>query len=301
MKKKIIDRKSQFLTHLATGLKAWYSAVSEASEIEIQIAYYNESCIIISSNKNETAEYMYDEFVKVQAANFLKYLKGTAVSAVKKATKSEAVEARRIERQSTKLARELIKKRDVGLPLLADLEKEGKDICVRFDASEAIGESFAGFLNRTGGMADKFVALVTASGVDAHAEQKILVAMCKAAANVVRTVPVVVAGTFRPCRGCYESLSVVKKYAFPNLQFGVRPGHFWRTTTREHLAIINLRVSGGLLTQAQIETDFDENGLLLGLTDTTHRPNLRTRSKKEVQDLHYATDSESEDEGGDEL
>lgn len=299
VKKKVADRKSQFLTHLATALKAWIAEVSSGTEIEIQIAIYNESCVIISSNKNETATFMYSEFVKEQASKFLTYLKGVARLAVKRAVRSTADDSGRIERHSTKLAHELVSKRDVGLPMLDELEGEGKDICVSFDASADIGESFANFLNRSGEMAGKFVAVVTASGVEAHAEQKIMLALCKAALHLDRTAPLVVAGTFRPCRGCYESLSVVRKYAFPNLQFGVRPGHFWRTTTQQHLQIVDILRNGGFISPSQIANDFDVHGRLVGLTDTTHRPVIRTRRHTDEDALHYATDSDSEADSDD--
>jgi hypothetical protein len=297
-KKKVEDRKSQFLTHLATTIKAWYSEVSNTSEIEIQIAIYDDERVIISSNKNETAEFMYGEFVKVQAANFLKYLKGVAMIAGKAAEKSTKDDSARRLRHAGKLTKEVVEKRDVGLPMLQQLEREGKDLCVHFDSADAIGDSFAAFLKGTGEMANKRVAVVTSSGGGAHAEQKILVALCKAALNIDRTKTIVVAGTFRPCRGCFESLSVVQKYAFENLQFGVRPGHFWQTTTKEHLEIIRLLKEAGLISPKQLDEDFDENTRLKGLTDTSHRPMLRLREEMEVEALHYATDSDSEDEGG---
>jgi hypothetical protein len=298
VKKKIIDRKSQFLTHLGTGMKEWYSIVSKASEIELQIAVYNDKCIIIGSNKNDTATWMYNKFVEAQAGNFLTLLTIAAEEAAKRAVRSQALEARRVQRHAGKLAKELVQKRDVGLPLLKDLEKEGKDICVTFDASKDIGAAFAKFLNRTDPMDKKHVALVTASEVDAHAEQKILVALCKAALvdRSVCTAPIIVAGTFRPCRGCFESLSLVQKYCFQQLQFGSRPGHYWQTTAKAHLDIFNLLVEGKFITDTQCEDDFNDDGLLIGLTNTTHRPKLRTRDKGEIEGLHYATESESEGE-----
>lgn len=298
--KVIFDRKSQFLTHLATGLKAWYSIASSGSEIEIQIALYNESCVIISSNKNETAQFMYDEFVKEKALDFLKNLHGVALMAAEKAAKSRAVESFRIERQTRKLASELMRDRETGLPLLEELKREGKNICVQFDASGDIGEAFADFLNRSNGMENKYIAMITASGAEAHAEQKILFAMCKAAKHVPdKTVSVVFCGTFRPCRGCYESLSVVRKYLFGNIQFGVRPGHFWGTTAKSHIEIIRRLMDDNVISQSQFQTDFDEDGRLRGLTDVTHRPSLRTRDEDEVEGLHFATDSESDYSDGD--
>src|SRR5690606_36411292 len=267
VKKKVTDRKSQFLTHLATTIKAWYAQVSKTSEVEIQIAIYNDERIIIGSNKNPTAEFMYGKFVEAEAKNFIKLLKGMAYTAGVGALKSQADDAGRRLRHAGKLTKEVVNKRNVGLPLLQELEREGKELCVQFDASQPIGDTFAAFINGTGAMASKRVAIVTMSGANAHAEQKILVALCKAVKSIDRTKPIVFAGTFRPCRGCFESLSAVQKYAFENLQFGVRPGHFWQTTTKEHLTIITLLRDAGLISAKQLEEDSDEHRPLKGLTD----------------------------------
>jgi hypothetical protein len=291
-KRKVTDRKSQFLTHLATALKAWYAQVSQTSEIEIQIAIYNDEYILIASNKNETATLLYEEFVKAAAKNFLKELKTVARTAVSRAISSKATEARRVERHATKLQLELKGERVVGFEVLSDLEHEGRSFCTTFDVSEDIGGTFASFLN--GQVAGKQVAVLTSTAIEMHAEQKILLALCKAAKQLDTSSEVVVAGTFRPCRGCYESLNVVQKYCFQNLQFGVRPGHFWRTTTRAHVEILNKLLEDGYINPYQRANDFDRNGRLIGLTNTSHRPVIRNRDDEEVDDLHYGSDSESE-------
>lgn len=292
------ERKSQFLTHLATVLKKWYQETHEKPEIELQIAICNSKCFIISSNANETANNMYNLWVAKAATTFHANLEKAAVTAVGQATKSKAVESQRIRRHSMKLAKELAGERGMGGPLIEELKAEGKTICVRFDANDpSVGDSFTKFLKQTEDMAGKFVAVVIDSGGIAHAEQKILAALMRAAGHdhSVRTLPVVVAGTFRPCRGCFESLSIVQKYCFENLRFGSRPGHFWMTTATEHMKIFELLKTGGFLTPEQIKSDFDEDGLLIGLTDTSHRPELRLKDKKEVS-IHYTTESDT-DEG----
>lgn len=287
----IAERKSQFLTHLATALKAWYKNVSDGSEIEIQIAIFNDNRMLIASNKNETAEYLYTEVVKSSAGKFLQYLKTVATVATKAALKSTATESLRVERHSAKAIKEITGSRKVGLPHLHELEEEGSKICVKFDASADIGTTFASFLNGT--MPDKHVAILT-SETPMHAEQKMLLALCKASGALTRTESVIVAGTFRPCRGCYESLSVVKRYGFQNLQFGVRPGHYWGTTGRAHVEIVNLMRAKGLISDSQWQSDFDDNGLLIGLTNTSHRPELRMRGGGNQEDLHYGSDSDSD-------
>jgi hypothetical protein len=289
----IAERKSQFMTHLATALKAWYKNVSNGSEIEIQIAVFNDNRMLIASNKNETAEYLYAEAVKSSAGTFLEYLKQAATLAARAALNSKATESARVERHSAKAIKEIVGKRDVGLPNLHELEEEGKKICVKFDASDDIGTTFATFLNGT--MADKHVAILT-SGSTMHAEQKMLLALCKASNALTRSESIIVAGTFRPCRGCYESLSVVQRYCFQNLQFGVRPGHYWDTTTRTHVEIVNLLRARNLISDSQWQSEFDNNGLLIGLTNTSHRPVLRVRGGGDQEDLHYASESDSEDD-----
>lgn len=297
LKRAMTDRPTQFLTHLATALKAWYSEISSKSEIEIQVAIFDDDRMIIGSNKNETAQLIYDEIVKTEASRFFKTV---ALEALNRAARSKAADARRIDRHSAKLGRALAGERDDDIPLLEDLEQEGKDICVQFDASDDVGASFADFLNGTGAMKGKYVAIMTSS-VNMHAEQKILLAMCKATSKVDRNASVLISGTFRPCRGCYESLTVVQKYGYPNLQFGARPGHAWTTTSKAHVQMLELLQHAGLLTPSQIESDFDEDGLLIGLTNTSYRPVLRTWDDDETDDLHYGTESESEEEWDDDL
>jgi hypothetical protein len=292
----IAERKSQFLTHLATALKAWYKNVSDGSEIEIQIALFNDSRVLIASNKNETAEYLYDQVVKSSAGKFLEYLKNAATIATKAALKSKASDSARVERHSAKAIKEIVGTRTVGLPHLSELQEEGKKICVKFDASDDIGTSFASFLN--GGMADKHVAILS-SDTPMHAEQKMLLALCKASSALTRSEPIIVAGTFRPCRGCFESLSVVQRYGFQKLQFGVRPGHYWDTTTRAHVEIVGLLRTKGLISESQWQSDFDKDGLLIGLTNTSHRPVLRVRGGGDEDDLHYASESDSDDDDSD--
>ena len=131
-----------------------------------------------------------------------------------------------------------------------------------------------------------------------HAEQKILLGLCKAAHQVDRSSNVIVAGTFRPCRGCFESLSVVQRN---NLQFGSRPGHYWRTNNKAHAEILEALQDGGYISPQQFQMDFDGNGLLVGLTDTSHRPSLRMRGDDDdVNALHFASDSESDDSSSEE-
>jgi hypothetical protein len=289
-KKAISDRKSQFITHLASALKVWFSSLPKCSEIEIQLAIYDNRCLLIASNDNATAERIYKEVVAEAAKDFLVFLKGVAETAATRALKSKADESFRHERHARKLVREMTGARKVGLPFIDDLEAEGKDICVSFDVSGDIGD-FTNFLN--GDPDGRFVALLTSS-TDMHAEQKILLGLCKAAQQLNRASNVIVAGTFRPCRGCFESLSVVQRYCFNNLQFGSRPGHYWRTTNQAHVEILKSLQNGGYISPQQAQTDFDENGLLRGLTDTSHRPSLRMRDDTEVDALHYATDSDSD-------
>lgn len=293
-KKKVTDRRTQFLTHLATAMKAWYSEVCGGSEVEIQIATFGDHCMLIASNKEETAAEAYRRFVAEEAQTFAKTLRGMVGSATERASRSSAHDAYRIERHAGKLAKELDGTRDVGMPVLSDLEAEGAEVCLELDVSTATGAEIAAFLK--GELAGKHVAVLKASATEMHAEQKILLALCKAAPHLVRTTPVTVSGTFRPCRGCFESLSVVRKYDFENLQFGVRPGHHWRTTTDAHAEILKELINGGYVSPAQRRDDFDANGLLIGLSNTSHRPKLRLRSKQEVDELHYGTDSDSEGE-----
>jgi hypothetical protein len=292
-KKAISNRKSQFITHLASALKAWFGSLGQGSEIEMQLAIYDNRCLLIASNDNATAERIYDEVVAEAASDFLKFLKNVARAAATRAVKSTADESFRNERHARKLVKELTGTRDVGLPLIDDLKAEGEEICASFDVIDDMDE-FTQFLN--GDPDARFVAILTSS-TEMHAEQKILLGLCLSARQVNRSSNVIVAGTFRPCRGCFESLSVVQRYCFNNLQFGSRPGHYWRTTNKAHVEILKSLLDGGYISPQQSQTDFDGNGLLIGLTDTSHRPSLRMRNDADdVEALHWASDSDSDDE-----
>lgn len=293
-KKKVTDRRTQFLTHLATSMKAWYAEVCHSSEVEIQIATFGDDCMLIASNDDATAKQAYKRFVANEAGSFIGTLQGMGAAAVKRASRSVANDAFRTARHGGKLAKELGGEREGAMPKLLELEAEGAAVCIELDVSTATGEEIANFLK--GKVDGKFVALVTASATDMHAEQKILLGLSKAAPYVERTTAVTCAGTFRPCRGCFESLSVVRRYGFQNLQFGVRPGHHWKTTTDAHAEILKTLIAGGFVSPAQRRDDFDANGLLIGLSKTSHRPKLRLRSRAEVDELHYATDSDSDEE-----
>lgn len=286
----IAERESQFLRHLATSLKEWYRQVSDASEIEIQIALIDEQRMLIASNKNETAEFLYQQEVHKSARSFLKQMKHAATVANQAALKSKALASERVARHSAKAVKEITGGRKLGLSL-QHFEAEGRKICVMFDACDDIDAPFAEFVNGT--TPDKYVAILTSS-VAMHAEQKMLLALCKASNALQRSVPIIVSGTFRPCRGCYESLVVVQRYCLPNLQFGVRPGHYWKTTERGHAEITNLLIERGVISEAQAQSDFDKDGVLIGLTDTSYRADLRLRDGGSGEALHYGTDSDSD-------
>ena len=57
------ERRSQFLTHMATVLKGYYDSLPKRSEVEIQSALIDGGLFIISSNKDATAESFYDSLV----------------------------------------------------------------------------------------------------------------------------------------------------------------------------------------------------------------------------------------------
>lgn len=290
-KKRVTDRASQFLTHLATAVKAWVVTLNGNSEIEVQIAVFNDEYLIISSNKNQTAMDAYEAFVRNEAGSFLKSLNVTAYLAVRRAAKSLATDSYRTARHAHKLIKELGGERTVGVPFIQDLVQEGRDVCVTFDVcSNDIGTQFANFCN--GQMGAKRVAILTSSSMEMHAEQKILLALCHAANDIPRAVPVIFAGTFRPCRGCFESLSVVQMFCFPELKFGERPGHFWQTTTKAHVEILKILRAKGYLREEH-RSLFDSNGLLKGLVTTAYRPLIRDRQGHEHAGLHYMSESDS--------
>jgi hypothetical protein len=295
------DRPSQFITHLNSTLKEWFRSLEEGSKTEIQAAIYDSRCLLIASNKDATVERIYGEVVKKAVDTFLK---DAASTAAERARKSNAKAAFRTERHALKLGQELTGKRPVGLPLIDKLKAEGGEICASFDVTRGFDHHIDDFAKILNGRDDRrSVVFLTSSGKEMHAEQKILLGLSKAAAprkvddpssEIDRSSDVTVAGTFRPCRGCFESLSVVQHCCFNNLQFGSRPGHYWRTTEKGHVEILESLKAGGYLTEQQFQEDFDKNGLLIGLTNTTNRPSLLQPDGSEIKAFNYATDSDSD-------
>ena len=300
------ERDVQFLTHLATTVKEWYKSLPKCSEIEVQIALVNRSYFFISSNKNGTAEDLWDELLTFSAQKFgARQAKGSKTPAnisdgfvgmsrtvTDRMARSDAQDAERHRRHAAKLAAALEGNRTYDLPTIH--KQEGEAACLKINASEDVGETVRKFV--TGQLGTKQFAIVTADTA-MHAEQKILMALCKGCMDMGKQLDVIFAGTFRPCRGCYESLNMVQRYMLPNLHFGSRPGHFWQSTTCSHLMIRDLLDKAGRITPHQKANDFDKDGLLKGLTDTSYRPNLRTSDDDEYfEGLHYATDSDSDDD-----
>ena len=292
------QRVQQFLSHFATSLKAYYDSLPGKSEIEIQVAILGDAHWLISSNKDSTTEHFYDSLVDQSVTSVVDVLGIYAGLARGKAKTSTANDSFRIRRHSTKLRKELTLKRHVsGSNILnsaiSQLKAKGEDLCVKLDAWHSDANTIKDFCT---GASGKKVALVTHTSYAAHAEQKILVALIRA--GVHADTLVTFGGTFRPCRGCFESLSIVKKYYLKNLVFGSNPGHFWHTTDRCHIAILKLLRDHGKITEEQLRTDFDQFGVLKGLTTTSYRPTLRTNFLDgTIDDLHYASESDSDDSG----
>jgi hypothetical protein len=73
------------------------------------------------------------------------------------------------------------------------------------------------------------------SGPTSHAEQNLILALTKSsyAGSAVS-----VGGGKRPCTICFLSLSLVKKYRYPQLRFNAHPGGLWDGTTKAGLADI---------------------------------------------------------------
>lgn len=292
------QRVQQFLNHLATSLKAYYDSLSKKSEIEIQVALLGGSYWLISSNKDETAEDFYDYLVDQSVTSVVDAFRIYASLAREKAKKSTANDSFRIRRQTTKFRKELNLQRHVSSTsilssAISQLKAKGEDLCIKLDALDSDASTIRDFCT---GAAGKKIALITHDNYPAHAEQKILIALIRA--EIHADTLLTFGGTFRPCRGCFESLSIVKKYYLNNLVFGSNPGHFWHTTDRCHMAIIQLLRKAGKISEKQLKADFNKFGVLNGLTTTSYRPTLRTNfTDGTVEDLHYASDSDSEDSG----
>lgn len=292
----VAQRRSQFLNHLATGLKAYYNSLPRKSEIEIQVAMINDRYFLISSNKNSTAEHFYSSLVESSVTSLTETIRTYVQEARTRAKTSQATEQFRIRRQITKLRKELDGQRPINelatmSNTIAGLRMAGAMACTRIDAKTTSAQDIKDFCS---GARGKTIALVT--GPTAHAEQKILYALVRA--QVPQNLLVTFGGTFRPCRGCFESLSVVKKYYFNHLVFGDRPGHYWQTTEPCHIKLLKLLRDQGKITKEQFDSDFNDQLALPNLTTTTYRPALFTGPDKQtVNALHFESDSDSDDSG----
>lgn len=287
------ERTSQFLRHLATAFKE----MATKSEIEVQIALVADNYFMISSNKTETATEIYNNLVTKYAdktvEDQLKTLAKTVYDnrTTGKNKDSTARDTYRLERHSDKLSKELIGTRTK--PQAVDkLKKKGADICIELDVETDCKQAVVDFCSGKNG---KYVAIVKGRDT-AHAEQKILLALCKAIPDLDIKTSVVVAGTFRPCRGCFESLCIVKQYYLSNLQFGDRPGHYWYTTNDEHLQIFHILMNKGKIKEFDLK-DFNKNFIALVRQNMdTHHSFIRNKSSVTVEMAGNDSDSDSDED-----
>lgn len=289
------ERRAQFLTHMATVLKGYYDSLPKRSEVEIQIAMIDGGPILISSNKDSTAEYFYDSLVDKSVKRIRVQMTLYADQLLQAARKSTASDRIRKERHLLKFKSELSGERRSLMDRrlrneVAGLYMAGRNACVKLDAIESSEKDVIQFC--TGALTGKTIALVTASGKNWHAEQKILYMLVRA--KTLGNLSITFSGTFRPCRGCFETLSLVKKYYMKNVRFNQNPGHFWNTTNQCHTAIFKLLVAQGKMSSDDLEEDFDDRTLLDPVGSTTYRPDLRSIGDDLLEELHYASDSDSD-------
>jgi hypothetical protein len=289
------ERRAQFLTHMATVLKGYYDSLPKRSEVEIQIALIDGGLFIISSNKDATAEYFYDSLVDKGVKRIRLMMTLYADELLKATRKSTASDRIRKQRHLMKFKSELSGSRRSLMDRrlrneVAALYMTGRNACIHLDALNASKSDIVQFC--TGALTGKKIALVTSSGKNWHAEQKILYMLVRA--QNLSNLSITFSGTFRPCRGCFETLSLVKKYYMRNLRFNEHPGHFWNTTNQCHTAIFKLLVEQGKISSEELDEDFDERTLLDPFETTTYRPDLRSIGDDLLEELHYASDSDSE-------
>ncbi|MEO1468017.1 MAG: hypothetical protein AAFV86_03090 [Pseudomonadota bacterium] len=287
------ERQTQFNTHFATVLKEWYSSLDSCSEIEVQIAYVN-GRYFIAANNDATMRQVYDTLVlQAGTKTLVSQVRHMAKKAHEAARRSTAGDAYRRRRHALKMRDALDEKRThIGI---GTFKQHSAAITLSLDATQQIGTQVKAFIDGTSGHS---LCLVTSGKVRMHAEQKIMLALCQAYGAAGSNDLVTFAGTFRPCRGCFESLSLMQTYLLPKMVFCQRPGHYWRSTSRGHSMIFDILWKNGRIPASDLPTKFGTGKLLKGLTTDTYRPLQRNkRGGKEAAALHYASDSDSEDDG----
>lgn len=129
----------------------------------------------------------------------------------------------------------------------------------------------------------------------AHAEQKILIALCKAVLSGFVPDAIVIAGTFRPCRVCFESLTLAATYCLPDLQHGANAGRLWKSNAAAHVKLFNI-LAGRI--GADLEELLQNSGVQDSSVTTTHVATIAssTASSGFVEANHIATESDTDED-----
>lgn len=172
---------------------------------------------------------------------------------------------------------------------------EGADVTLKLDIHDATPSQLRAFID---GTTRHQICLLESKSYDMHAEQKIMIALCRAYGKTPSQDVVSFAGTFRPCRGCYESLKLLQLFLLPNVRYGHHPGHFWQTTTRAHCEIYKILCDNVLISYSDRTTLFDKDGILERTRNRrSYQPILRLDNKGATGEaLHYASDSDGDAE-----
>ena len=294
------QRLGQFLQHFAGVLKTYFNAQKGFNEIEIQIALINNRQFMLSANADSTVDYfmgqVYD-LIKSRSVSTVGSLAESYTNLGKQVLASvkdsKALIKHRFRRQTGKFVKALAGNREAAeFKSITDLMRTARlQSVIELDAVKTDKNEIRRFVAAE--MTGTTTALVKAEGKNWHAEQKILYALVKSG---VKDAVVEIAGTFRPCAGCFQSLELVKKYFCRNLRFGSHPGHYWNTTDDCFIAILKLLVEDNYINNVEDAKKYIKDLKYPG----TYRSNIRIGGEAGIEEektmLNYCSDSDSDSE-----
>ncbi len=291
-------RSMQYVRHLASVLKYYFNSVYDQNEIEVQIAYapIHGGLWMISANDDDTTETFKEALICQSKEHFIKLYKKYAQTVTERNKSSKAKITGRVLRHALKFLRP-ISEQSFAEQKTADA-KAARLMTLSLDA--AIGSSYVSidacvkssqltnFFNGTSGKRIAFIQ----STIEGHAEQKILLALCKS--GVDDNTVVIVQGTFRPCAGCVVSLNIVKQYYLTKLKFNLKAGHYWTTTNKLHMKIINELYESGKIKKADLDV-LEANAGYMGPTNPETWHSNITLMDGSIEEIHnYDSGSDSE-------
>lgn len=282
-------RTQQFLRHLATVMKNYLNEVRDRNVVEIQVAEIN-GRYIVACNRDENSLALFQELANSPDIKAKMMEMSSAVYAELRT--SEAAAAEQSRRHAAKLYWSMEGSRDAYDASAWHAARDAVCTHLAFDGGSQSIEALFKFIDGPpGGPLVMILTMTDAKWAAFHAEQKILFAFCKSF-TVGRNERIEIAGGFRACLGCLESLNVVREFLLPNLEYTKKGGRYWDTTSCGHKHVLGILVKKGFIDTEDAHEHFDRNGLMKSLVVQTHHSMLRQPGGKPLKEVkNVSTDS----------